>query len=92
MHHYKVLKKIIDYDDGTLNESMLAELCKCSVENTEESIRWLMKNQYIYKENGVFYLNNSGRVYFADTFARRTMLILLVITLTILGVAYLFIK
>lgn len=85
------MKKIIDIDDGTLNEKDLAKLLKEAPDDINKSLSWLEKNQYIYKENDKYYPSERGRVYFANEFSRRTMIVLISITLLI-GIAALLIS
>lgn len=83
MQHFKLMKKIIDIDDGTLDESDLAILLNMNSIEINQSLTWLEKNQYIYKENGKYYPSERGRLYFANEFSRRTMIVLISITLLI---------
>ena len=92
MQHYKLMKKIIDIDDGTLNEHDLAQILNKDQDEINKSLRWLEKNQYIYKENGYYYPNESGRIYFANEFSRRTMIFLITLTILVAAIAFIYVK
>lgn len=92
MQHYKLMKKIIDIDDGTLDGKDLAQLLNKNQAEINKSLLWLEKNQYIYEENGKYYPTEHGRIYFANEFSRRTMIILITITLLIAAAALLLSK
>lgn len=90
MNDYRVLKLIIDEDDGEISFEDVMRLCKLSPDETEACIKSLKKKQLIYEEATHYFLTEKGRVTFASHFSKQMMLLLIGISLIIATLFYLY--
>ena len=92
MTEYRILKYIIDEDDGTLSIQDIMILCKIPEKEARKHLQNLQKKQCIYEEDGFYFLTVQGRLDFAKTFSRQMMLILISISIVMACLFYLISK
>lgn len=92
MTEYRILKYIIDEDDGTLSIQDIMILCKISEKEARKHLQNLQKKQCIYEEDGFYFLTDQGRLDFANDFSRQMMLILISISIVVACLFYLISK